>query len=220
MVSTARHEGFTAVDRVADSGRTAMSQRPLEPQHAVPAFGEAVAQWRLALRTEVKRASSLPSSMFDACDPMLETRLAETTEAMLALLHEPDQAIAQPAEQGEKRLEQVAAAELAALPNRVRQNGCDTAPPLDVDDGLDAEYLGILTDTCATADGQARAGAASLLVRDFGIAPDFDLDRATRELATAIRGTTGIETIDEVCRRVAAAVALATDLDRNARERA
>ena len=197
-----------------------MSQRPLDPQHAVPAFGEAVAQWHLALRTEVKRASSLPTSMFDACDPMLETRLAETTEAMLALLHEPDQAIAQPPEQGEKRLEQVAAAELAALPNRVRQNGCDAATPLDVDDGLDAEYLGILTDTCATADGQARAGAASLLVRDFGIAPDFDLDRATRELATTIHGTTGTETIDEVCRRVAAAVALATDLDRHARERA
>lgn len=197
-----------------------MSQRHLDSQQAVPTFGEAVAQWRLALRTEVKRSSSLPTSMFDACDPMLETRLAETTEAMLALLHEPDQAIAQPAELGEKRLEKVSAAELAALPNLVRGSGCDAAPSLDVDDGLDAEYLGVLTDTCATADGQARAGAASLLVRDFGIAPDFDLDHATRELATTIQGTTGAETIDEVCRRVAAAVQLATDLDLTARGRA
>lgn len=187
-----------------------MSQRPLDPQHAVPAFGEAVAQWRLALRTEVKRASSLPTSMFDACDPMLETRLAETTEAMLALLHEPDQAIAQPAERGEKRLEQVAAAELAALPNRIRAPGLAAAAPLDVDDCLDVEYLGILTDTCTTADGQARSGAASLLVRDFGIAPDIDLDRATHELAGALPGSVRAETIDDVCRRVAAAVALAT----------
>lgn len=187
-----------------------MSQRPLEPQHAVPAFGEAVAQWRLNLRTEVKRASSLPTSMFDACDPMLETRLAETTEAMLALLHEPDQAIAQPAEQGEKRLEQVAAAELAALPNRIRATGGGATASLDVDDCLDVEYLGILTDTCTTADGQARNGAASLLVRDFGIAPDIDLDRATHELAGTLPGSIRAETIDDVCRRVAAAVAVAS----------
>lgn len=193
-----------------------MSQRPLDLQHAVPAFGEAVAQWRLALRTEVKRASSLPTSMFDACDPMLETRLAETTEAMLALLHEPDQAIAQPAESGEKRLEQVAAAELAALPNRIHGTGVAAAAQLDVDDGLDAEYLGILTDTCTTAEGQARAGATSLLVRDFGIAPDIDLDRATRELAESMLGGLRAESIEAVCRRVAAAVALATERERDA----
>lgn len=197
-----------------------MSQRPLDPQHAVPAFGEAVAQWRLALRTEVKRASSLPTSMFDACDPMLETRLAETTEAMLALLHEPDQAIAQPAENGEKRLEQVAAAELAALPNRIRGTGVAEAAPLDVDGGLEAEYLGILTDTCTTADGEARAGANSLLARDFGIAPDIDLDRATRELADSLLGSLRAESIDAVCRRVAAAVALATERERDAGGRA
>ncbi len=190
-----------------------MSQRPLDHQQAVPGFGEAVAQWRLALRTEVKRASSLPTSMFDACDPMLETRLAETTEAMLALLHEPDQAIAQPAEQGEQRLEQVAAPELAALPNRIRAAGIGAAAPLDVDDGLDVEYLGILTDTCTTADSEARAGAAALLVRDFGIAPDIDLDRATRELASSLLDNVRTETLDDVCRRVAAAVALATSRD-------
>jgi hypothetical protein len=186
-----------------------MSQRPLDHQQAVPAFGEAVAQWRLALRTEVKRASSLPTSMFDACDPMLETRLAETTEAMLALLHEPDQTLAQPTEPGEKRLEQVAAAELAALPNRIRSDHQGAASP-DVDTHLDVEYLGILTDTCSTADGDARAGAAALLVRDFGIAPDTDLERATRELATGLQDTLQPETLDAVCRRIAAAVALTT----------
>ena len=189
-----------------------MSQRSLDHHHAVPAFGEAVAQWRLALRTEVKRASSLPTSMFDACDPMLETRLAETTEAMLALLHEPDQAIAQPQEQGEKRLEQVSLAELAALPNRIRSGG-SAGIRLDVDHGLDVEYLGILTDTCSTADGDARTGAASLLVRDFGIAPDADLERATRELAAGMQDTVQPETIDAVCRRIAAAVALAAHQD-------
>lgn len=184
-----------------------MPLRHLDHQHAVPAFGEAVAQWRLALRTEVKRASSLPTSMFDACDPMLETRLAESAEAMLTLLHEPDQALAQTQEQGEKRLEQVAGSELAALPNRIRAGG--SPAPTSVDDGLDVEYLGILTDTCTTADGEARSGAAALLVRDFGIAPDTDLDRATRELASAMQGAVRSETLDDVCRRVAAAVALA-----------
>ena len=40
-------------------------------------FREAVAQWRLNLRTEVKKSSSRPSAMFDASDPMPETGLAE-----------------------------------------------------------------------------------------------------------------------------------------------
>ncbi|MGK0300930.1 MAG: hypothetical protein ACI89X_001804 [Planctomycetota bacterium] len=56
------------------------------------AFREAISQWQLAARTEVKRSSSLPSSMFDACDPMLEARLAESVEAMMHCLHEPNAA--------------------------------------------------------------------------------------------------------------------------------
>lgn len=185
-----------------------MPQRPLD-QPAVPSFGAAVAQWRLLLRTEVKRASSLPTSMFDACDPMLETRLAETTEAMLACLHEPDAAIAQPEQPGEKRLEQVTPAELAALPRQLQRRGDE--PSIEVDDHLSAEYLGVLTDTCGTAEGAPRHGAALLLVRDFGIAPNADLDRCARELAGALPGLGDPQALDTICQRIAAAVAVALE---------
>ena len=183
-----------------------MPQRPLDKPPDVPAFGEAVAQWRLQLRTEVKRASSLPTSMFDACDPMLETRLAETTEAMLARLHEPDAAVAAPQKDGEKRLEQVTTAELAQLPSRLG-DGRD-ARPLGVDDDLAAEYLGVLTDTCATAHGAARDGAATLLVRDFGIDPAADLATSAQRIAAALQETRTPE-LDQVCARIAAAIAVA-----------
>ncbi len=181
--------------------------RPLDQQPAVPSFGTAVAQWQLALRTEVKRASSLPTSMFDACDPMLETRLAETAEAMLACLQEPDATITQPTHPGEKRLEQVATAELSALPARLHRTADE--PPVDVDDHLSAEYLGVLTDTCGTAEGAPRHGAAQLLVRDFGITPTADLERCTRELASSLLGATSQANLDAICHRIAAAVAVA-----------
>lgn len=183
-----------------------MPQRPLDKPPDVPAYGEAVAQWRLQLRTEVKRASSLPTSMFDACDPMLETRLAETTEAMLARLHEPDATVASPQQDGEKRLEQVAADELVRLPGRLG-DGRD-ARPLGIDDDLAAEYLGVLTDTCTTATGAARHGAAQLLMRDFGIDPTADLASSARRIAAALQETHTPE-LDQVCARIAAAIAVA-----------
>lgn len=183
-----------------------MPQRPLDKPPDVPAYGEAVAQWRLQLRTEVKRASSLPTSMFDACDPMLETRLAETTEAMLAQLHEPDAALASPQKDGEKRLEQVTSDELAHLPRRLG-DGRD-ARPLGIDDDLAAEYLGVLTDTCTTATGAARHGAAQLLVRDFGIDPAADLTSSAERLAEALQETR-TKDLDQACARIAAAIAVA-----------
>lgn len=183
-----------------------MPQRPLDKPPDVPAYGEAVAQWRLQLRTEVKRASSLPTSMFDACDPMLETRLAETTEAMLACLHEPDAAVASPQQDGEKRLEQVADDELARLP-RLLGDGRD-ARAIGLDDDLVAEYLGVLTDTCTTATGAARHGAAQLLMRDFGIEPTADLASSARRIAAALQETSTQE-LDQACARIAAAIAVA-----------
>lgn len=183
-----------------------MPQRPLENPPDLPAYGEAVAQWRLQLRTEVKRASSLPTSMFDACDPMLETRLAETTEAMLARLHEPDAAMSAPRDDGEKRLEQVAADELALLPGRLG-DGHD-ARPLGIDDDLAAEYLGVLTDTCASATGAARDGAAHLLVRDFDVDPNVDLATSAAQIAAALQDERTAD-LDQICARVAAAIAVA-----------
>jgi hypothetical protein len=101
--------------------------------------------------------------MFDACDPMLETRLAETTEAMLACLHEPRPAIAAPREGGEQRIESVLPDELRALPTRLGPVG----PAPDLDRDLTSEYLGVLTDTCALGDVAARQHAVALLRRDF-----------------------------------------------------
>ena len=93
-----------------------MLQRRPEPTPTGPAFGEAVAQWHLALRTEVKKSSALPTAMFDACDPMVETRLVETAESMLACLQEPAPRLAQPAA-GELRIEHVDAARGHPLPD-------------------------------------------------------------------------------------------------------
>lgn len=168
-----------------------------------------MAQWRLQLRTEVKRASSLPSSMFDACDPMLETRLAETAEAMLTQLHEPPPQVATPDEPGDKRIETVTADELRALPALLR--GDDES--LALDDGLRDEYLGVLADTCCLATGPAQLGAAQLLQRDFDVVAADDLDQLTARVAQCLAGLTADapvvgDAVQEVCRRIAATVAL------------
>ncbi|MBL9078834.1 MAG: hypothetical protein JNL08_15115 [Planctomycetes bacterium] len=134
-------------------------------------FRAAVAQWRLNLRTEVKKSSSLPSAMFDACDPMLETRLAESAEAMLACLQEPEDRLRDPGDSTEKRLERVADDELRRLPARIASI---EVVPLHLRTGLLAEYLGILTDTACVANGPAQHGAVQLLQRDFGVDADSD----------------------------------------------
>ncbi|MEO6597645.1 MAG: hypothetical protein ABIP94_23115 [Planctomycetota bacterium] len=175
-------------------------------------FREAVAQWRLTLRTEVKRASSLPTAMFDACDPMLETRLAETAESMLTRLQQPVAEVrAAEDPNAEKRIERVAPNELKALPLRI----AGPAVHLALDADLAAEYLGILTDMCCVATGNPQAGAVHLLQRDFGLSHTTDLAQLTRLLAqrvqsaaTAAPDTTADDALTEVCQRVATALVL------------
>lgn len=132
-------------------------------------YREAVAQWRLELRTEVKRSSSLPSSMFDACDPMLETHLAGKAEAMLSALHAPPdpnelQAThpqTDPALELQDRGELVSAAELRSLPARIQL----ASPPIaSLDAGLDEEYLAVLAELCATSNSATLARASELLL--------------------------------------------------------
>jgi hypothetical protein len=142
-------------------------------------FHAAIAQWRLALRTEVKRASSLPSAMFDACDPMLETRLAQSAEAMLALLQEPAAEHLRKEPHEDLRLETVALEEMARLPDRIGS----APPPLpDLEDGLPAEYLGVLSDLCCQG-GTSERPAAARLCSDFGIASSRELDKLVQALA-------------------------------------
>lgn len=146
-----------------------MSTRRREPTNqGGPHFPEAVAQWRLALRTEIKSTSSLPTSMFHAHDPMLETMLAQTTENMLARLLEPAPADQGTASDGGQRTETVTPAELQALPQRLRDHA---DAPIDLDDGLAAESLAVLADACCSGHEAAAAGAAGLLRTDLALAP-------------------------------------------------
>lgn len=150
-------------------------------------FREAVAQWRLNLRTEVKKSSSLPSAMFDACDPMLETRLAESAEAMLTCLQEPGAELRDPGDSAEKRVEHVSADELRQLPTRI---AAVEVVPLDLRTGLLAEYLGILTDIACVGNGPAQHGALQLLQRDFALTSATDVaaiaDLLTRQVADSL----------------------------------
>lgn len=192
-----------------------MPQRPEDQDR--DHFREALARWRLDLRTEVKKSSSLPTAMFDACDPMLETRLAETARAMLARLQgtEPptDTATGPPVE---KRLEKVTLGDLQKLPNQIAATGTG---PVDLEEGLFAEYLAILVDTCCNATGASQQGAAHLLARDFELSATTDIDTLNELLARQVRETperfakAAAWTDDELataCQRVAAALVLHT----------
>lgn len=191
-----------------------MSAGGRQPRGTNEGFREAVAQWRLNLRTEVKKSSSLPSAMFDACDPMLETRLAESAEAMLTCLQEPDGHLRDPGDSHEKRLEQVSPAELQQLPERI---AAKDVMPLDLRTGLLAEYLGILTDTACTANGPAQHGAVQLLQRDFALPANADVpaiaDLLLQQVQTSLASCdeiaeTSAEELTVTCQRLAAALAL------------
>ncbi len=183
------------------------STEPLPPAH----FPEAVAQWRLAVRTEVKRSSALPSSMFDACDPMLEMRLAESTEAMLACLHEPSAPVVQPPpDGGERRVERVTIDELRTLPSRLAGDA-DAETGLDVDTDLDREAIVVLADACCCGHEAAAAGAA-LLLRARGAVDAVD---AAEHAAAALRSrleqvipdsALASDDLAAVCRRIVAVV--------------
>jgi hypothetical protein len=182
-------------------------------------FREAVAQWRLNVRTEVKKSSSLPSAMFDACDPMLETRLAESAEAMLACLQEPENHLRDPGDSVDKRLEQVSAQELRQLPAQV---AAIQVVPLDLRTGLLAEYLGILTDSACVANGPAQHGAVQLLQRDFGLSAGADVaglaELLTRQVQDSLAhceaaGEATAEQLAVACQRLAAALALHPPFD-------
>jgi hypothetical protein len=172
-------------------------------------FREAIAHWKLNLHTQVKRSSSLPTAMFDACDPMLETRLAQTAESILACLHQPAGDLATELHPDELPIEAVAEADLRALPRRI---ACAEVAPLDLLDGLEAEYLGILADTCCCGEGPPQRQAVEMLRRDFGVRPGASLDQLVAELASQIDEVIDSPVADAAfvttCQRIAAAVTL------------
>lgn len=152
-----------------------MSLRRPDPNlDAASHFPEAIAQWRLALRTEVKSTSALPTAIFHSRDAMLETLLAETNEPMLSQLQEPGAHLKTPQAGGEQRIEVVRPEELRALPALLRD---DPGHPIAIDDHLTIEVLTVLADTCGNCDAAAVAGAVAMLRNHFGI--DADAPTAT-----------------------------------------
>lgn len=189
-----------------------MRDRSRTPDDAT-AFREVISQWQLAARTEVKKASSLPSSMFDASDPMLEARLAETVEAMMQLLHEPRAAELAKSASGEHlemRVEKVDDAELRSLPAKIRRDLDDA----DLDDHVSSEYLNLLIDTCTTGDEPTQRAARELLAKDFSVESNVDLEEATRALLACMQQVLGNRSeadeeahrLTELCGAIAATV--------------
>lgn len=144
------------------------------------AFREAIAQWQLAARTAVKRCSSLPSRLFDACDPMLEAQLAETVRQLMEKLQKPI-AIDQ-AETPEQRRENVETAELAQL----RRRAGEGSARVELYAGQMAELLGVLLDTVVTAPRHGREAALAVLRDEFGISEQTNLDEAARTLSDVV----------------------------------
>lgn len=171
------------------------------PQERPPGehFEEAIARWHLQVQTEVKRSSSLPTAMFDACDPNLEARLADATERIFGLLldHRVPPAVAMLPEE-QLHLEMVEERELQALVQRVR--AADSTPQPALDQGLRDEYLGVLADLCCKGEPTARRDAARRLRRDFDLGSIEDLDRLTGTLADALRRCTPSASADDARR--------------------
>ena len=196
-----------------------MRDRP-SPDSSPDAFRNAISQWQLAARTEVKRFSSLPSSMFDACDPMLEARLAESVDNMMQCLNSPEGLRAareyaiceeEQADEESKRVEQIEDDDICSLPQQVT----GALPELDVDHGLSAEYLGLLIDSCTTADATCQAAARVLLARDFDVDCE-DLEQAAASLRPQLPDLLGepnagtdarsAERLAELCGAIAASI--------------
>lgn len=171
-------------------------------------FEEAIARWELQVQTEVKKASSLPTAMFDAWDPVLEARLCAATETLFADLLDQKPPEMQSDLNPELHLEPVPASELAALPRRL--GGAIPRPRLD--EGTVSEYFAILGDACCHGDGPHKSAAAQQLHLDFHLAPGQDLEELAQTLVGTTRRMPGTSAVvadaqfAATCRRITAAV--------------
>lgn len=172
-------------------------------------FPETVAQWRLQLRTDLKNSSALPTSVFHARDAQLEALLAAATEAMLARLQVPTDAVRKaPPTAGGQRLEAVPADELRQLPTRLSGDG----PTPGLRDHAAAEAFGVLVDAALGADPRAARTAAALLRERLRLGHDGDLDVAAAQLAQCLsaalpRDPANGEAVAAIARRAVAAAA-------------
>lgn len=171
-------------------------------------YEEAIARWQLRLQTEVKKASSLPTAMFDACDPSLEARLAQAAESIFAVLRKHGPPPGEEQEVAHLHLEQVREEELSALRDRLSE-GSATPPPLG--EGAPEELLGVLIDLCHCGERDARQQAAYLLCKHLDVTP-AELEQLTGELTTALERCLGgrdpdADRLRDACSRVAFNVA-------------
>jgi len=172
-------------------------------------YKEAISQWQLAARTEVKKSSSLPSSMFDTRDPMLEACLADSVDRMMHCLHEPETTKVDQADPRESdlRVEKVTQEELQQLP----RSFSTAHDHLDLEAGMSAEYLSLLIDTCTTGDEPTQAAARELLQRDFSVAAKSALHDATQAVFACLQKVANTEAeaherMAELCSAIAASV--------------
>ena len=124
--------------------------------------------------------------MFDACDPTLEARLAESVEAMMHCLHQPEaEALAKnkSSEHIEMRVETVMPEELAKLPQQIHGE----EPEIDLESGVSAEYLSLLIDACTTGDDATQEASRALLQQDFAVATNSNLQEATKGLVQCLQ---------------------------------
>lgn len=150
-------------------------------------FTEAIAHWQLALQTELKRASSLPTAMFDACDPMLEARLCQATEGIfLRLLELGSPGLGAEQDSDNRRLEIVSRNEIAAFLQRMAGSSADDDAAPDLVAGEAEEFHGILVDAVLCDMSAARVRAEQILQQAHEADPDA--------LALLLAGGVGGET--------------------------
>lgn len=175
-------------------------------------FGEAVASWQLAVQTEVKKTSTLPTAMFDACDPMLEARLCEAADAMFQFLLTQQAPAHGGDDAAQLDLETVSLGELQAMMQQLATQPQDQAPLPQLDAGSDGEVLGILADCCCSADDTARAHAGRHLAQRFGVTADTDPLQLAAQLLQQLRAVVpqsrpdAADRLDRTCEQIAAAV--------------
>jgi hypothetical protein len=173
-------------------------------------FRSAIADWQLQLQTELKKASSLPTAMFDASDPMLEARLAESTEALFRRLLDQPMPETESNPIGDRKLEHVATEELAALIVRVAQAPTMPTELPRLEEHRDDEFLAILGDTCLRGPEPQQQRARQVLQQASGT-KDTDLDSLALAIAERIvqnQDPTALDVhaIAAVCHSIAIAV--------------
>jgi hypothetical protein len=173
-------------------------------------FQDAIERHRLALQTDLKKSTSLPSAMFDTVDPMLEARLCEATERIFRVLLEQE-VPPLPVNPGELSLEAVAATETLALVRAAVAGAFEGDVPA-LTEQADGEFHAVLAETCARSQGLSHERAAALL---RGRAP-HDLDELAQRVLQHLAGSAPLSydpvLLGELAARIAAA-ALAADTE-------